>query len=83
MLQQLDEALSTIPESDRELILGYYSGTGKSKIKHRQALAEQFCIRPNALRLRVFRIKREIKNYMLRTNADALAGDANADREAA
>jgi DNA-directed RNA polymerase specialized sigma24 family protein len=68
-LQQLDEALSTIPKSDRELILGYYTGTGPSKINHRRALAKQLG-GTNALRLRVFRIRREIKNYMsLNSNA--------------
>lgn len=69
MLKQLDEALSTIPKSDRELILGYYTGSGKNKINHRQVLAEQFGIQMNALRLRVFRIRNEIKNYMLRSRA--------------
>jgi DNA-directed RNA polymerase specialized sigma24 family protein len=70
-LKQLDEALNTIPKSDRELILKYYTGTGRTKINHRRALAEQFGVGSNALRLRVFRIKREIKNYMLRSSADA------------
>lgn len=69
MLEQLDEALNTLRESDRELILRYYSGTGKQKISHRRALAEQFSIGPNALRLRVFRIRKEIKNRMLRSCA--------------
>ena len=69
-LQGLDEALSNIPESDRELILRYYTGTGRNKITHRRALADQFGIGPNALRLRVFRIRREIKAYMSRFNAD-------------
>lgn len=67
MLKQLDEALSVIPESDRELILTYYSGSGKHRINHRRALAEQFGLRPNALRLRVFRIRREIKDYISRS----------------
>src|SRR6185295_1012831 len=39
MLNQLDEALSTISKSDRELILRYYSGE-KNKI-NRRALAQQ------------------------------------------
>lgn len=64
LLEQLDEALSTIPQSDRELILKYYTCSGKTKINHRRALAEQIGLRPNALRLRVFRIRREIKDYM-------------------
>lgn len=65
MLKQLDDVLSAIPKSDRELILTYYTGTGKNKIKQRQALAEQSGLGLNALRLRVFRIRREIKNQML------------------
>jgi DNA-directed RNA polymerase specialized sigma24 family protein len=65
MLDQLDEALSKIPKSDRELILTYYTGSGRNKINQRRALANQFGIGPNALRLRVFRIRREIKNYIL------------------
>jgi hypothetical protein len=57
--------VNAIPKSDRELILTYYTGTGKNKIKHRQALARQSGLGLNALRLRVFRIRREIKNQML------------------
>lgn len=72
MLQQLDEALTTIPKFDRELVLRYYSGSGKTKIRHRRALAEQFGMGPNALRLRVFRIRKAIKNYMLQSGAHAL-----------
>lgn len=70
MLEQLDEALNVIPKSDRELILKYYTGSGKNKINHRRALAQQFGLRPSALRLRVFRIKRELRNYVSRSRAD-------------
>src|SRR5204863_270278 len=70
MLVRLDEALSAIPKSDRELILSYYSGSKRNKIIQRRALAQQFGLRPNALRLRVFRIRREIKNYMLQSNSN-------------
>jgi DNA-directed RNA polymerase specialized sigma24 family protein len=68
MLLRLDEALSAIPKSDRELILSYYSGSKRNKIVQRRALAQQFGLRINALRLRVFRIRKEIKNNMLRSN---------------
>ena len=64
MLKQLDEALNALPKFDRELILTYYTGTGKNKIKQRQELAKQSGLGPNALRIRVFRIRREIKNQM-------------------
>jgi hypothetical protein len=63
-LQQLDEALMMISNADRELILKYYAGSGRDKINHRRALGEQFGLGPNALRLRVYRIRKEIKSYM-------------------
>lgn len=72
MLEILDEALGMIPTSDRDLILNYYA-SGKSKIRHRRALAEQFGLRPNALRLRVFRIRREIKAYMSASSGWSMA----------
>lgn len=72
LLLRLDEALSAISKSDRELILSYYSGSKRNKIIQRRTLAQQFGLRPNALRLRVFRIRREIKNYMLQSNSNCL-----------
>jgi DNA-directed RNA polymerase specialized sigma24 family protein len=65
MLNQLDEALSRIPKSDRELILSYYTGSGRNKINHRRALAQQCGLGPNALRLRVFRIRKQIKQFAM------------------
>lgn len=73
MLKQLDDALSAIPKSDRDLILTYYTDTGRNKINHRRALAKQFGIRPNALRLRVFRIRRVIENYIKCQHSHVLA----------
>lgn len=64
MLKLLDDALSTISKSDRELILTYYTDSGRNKISHRRDLARQLGLGPNALRLRVFRIRKEIKNYL-------------------
>jgi DNA-directed RNA polymerase specialized sigma24 family protein len=71
MLEQLDEALNTITRSDRELILRYYGGGENNKI-NRRALAEQFGIGANALRLRVFRIRKALKNYMMRSSPNPL-----------
>jgi RNA polymerase sigma factor (sigma-70 family) len=72
-LNQLEEALGRISQSDRELILKYYTGSGQGKIERRRALARQIGVEPNALRLRVFRIKREIKSYMLQSMVDCAA----------
>lgn len=70
MLNRLDEALSMIPKSDRELILSYYTGSGQNKINHRRALAQQLGLGPSALRLRVFRIRKQIQHHLLRSNTD-------------
>jgi RNA polymerase sigma factor (sigma-70 family) len=69
LMLRLDEALSAIPKSDRDLILSYYSGSKRNKIIQRRALAQQFGLGPNALRLRVFRIRKQIRNYMLRSSS--------------
>ena len=65
MLNKLDQALSRIHESERELILRYYDWDGNSKIDIRRALAKQLGLEPQALRVRVFRIRRKIKNYIV------------------
>ena len=65
MLERLDKALSMIPNADRQLILTYYAWNEEKKIDHRRALANQLGIGLNALRLRVFRIRKEIKKNML------------------
>jgi len=60
-----------LPRHAFELILKHYSGGEKNKI-NRQALAKQFGIGANALRLRVFRIRKAIKNYILQANTNTL-----------
>lgn len=67
----LEKALNMIPNSDRELILTYYAWNGKRKIEHRRAIAKQLGIELNTLRLRVFRIRREIKKKMLQLDENS------------
>lgn len=62
-LEHLDYALSKLTRSDRELILSYYREDGRSKIDHRKALAEQMGLRLNALRLRIYRIRCQLRDY--------------------
>ena len=69
-LDLLEKALCMIPKTDRELVLSYYEHSGKDKVKHRRALAKQLGIELNALRLRVFRTRRAIKNYMIALDED-------------
>jgi DNA-directed RNA polymerase specialized sigma24 family protein len=63
-LQHLENALSKLSQSDRELILNYYLEDGRSKIDHRKALAIQMGLHLNALRLRVYRIRSQLRKYL-------------------
>ncbi|HEY6802445.1 MAG TPA: sigma-70 family RNA polymerase sigma factor [Pyrinomonadaceae bacterium] len=69
-LRQLDQALNTISKTDRELILRYYD-CQTNNIKQRRALANELGIPPNALRLRVFRIRKELKNQLAGSSKEA------------
>ena len=62
--RQLERAMSMLPASDRELIIRYYQGEGRGKIDHRQRLAGELGIGLNALRIRVHRIRTELKRLM-------------------
>jgi DNA-directed RNA polymerase specialized sigma24 family protein len=64
---QLDcfqECLKQISEENRNLILRYYQHTGRAKIEDRLLLAQQLGIPPNALRIRIHRIKGELQGCM-------------------
>ena len=63
-LQHLDEALSELEQADRELILDYYRGDGRIKIAHRKDVANQMGLGPNALRLRVHRIRVQLRKHL-------------------
>lgn len=64
LFQRLDNALSRLEQSDRELVLNYYQGDGRSKIDHRKHLAEQLGISLNTLRLRIYRIRFLLRSYL-------------------
>jgi len=64
LFQRLDNALSLLEQSDRELVLSYYQGDGRSKIDHRKHLAEQLGISLNTLRLRIYRIRFQLRSYL-------------------
>lgn len=64
MFDLLDKALSMISKADRELILQYYAWNGKNKIEHRRELAQQLGIQVSVLRVRAFRIRRQIRKHI-------------------
>lgn len=57
----LDKCLDKLSKDDRELILMYYSQDGQAKIDLRRQLAERLGIEPNALRIRLHRLRRELR----------------------
>jgi RNA polymerase sigma factor (sigma-70 family) len=53
----LERCLARLPEASRELVLDYYRDDRRAKIDHRKELAARLGVAPNALRIRVHRIR--------------------------
>jgi DNA-directed RNA polymerase specialized sigma24 family protein len=60
----LDRCLERLPEDDRDLALTYYRGEKRAKIQQRATLAHELGVSANALRLRVHRITRRLRQCM-------------------
>jgi RNA polymerase sigma factor (sigma-70 family) len=60
-LSGLAACLDQLPPESRELILSYYQGDKCERIRHRKQMAEQLGIPPNALRIRVHRIRERLE----------------------
>jgi len=56
-----DRCLEELGVENRNLILAYFEGQGRTKIEHRRKLAAKLGIPLNALRIRVHRIKRTLE----------------------
>jgi DNA-directed RNA polymerase specialized sigma24 family protein len=57
----LEKCLGQLTEQERSLISRYYEHDGHEKIVNRQSQAEEFGLDMNALRIRVFRIKKILR----------------------
>jgi DNA-directed RNA polymerase specialized sigma24 family protein len=55
--RHLDRCLASLTSEERELVIGYYTEHGRSKIERRQALARQLGVNEAALRNRVQRLR--------------------------
>lgn len=60
-LDCLDECVDELPQKKRWLVTEYYLFEGAAKIEHHQKLAQQLGIDIRALRLRVHRIRAQLK----------------------
>lgn len=57
----LEQCLGHLPEQERQLVLQYYSQEQRVKIDQRKELSHRLSIAPNALRIRIHRIKSTLK----------------------
>jgi DNA-directed RNA polymerase specialized sigma24 family protein len=58
----LEKCLEHLSASNRDLIFQYYASEQKNKVDNRNALAQSFGMSPNALRLRVHKIRQALQN---------------------
>ncbi|HJQ24651.1 MAG TPA: hypothetical protein VKA60_12105 [Blastocatellia bacterium] len=65
-LDWLAAGLEQLPAESRELILDYYQGDRRERIRHRKQIADRLGIAPNALRIRVHRIRERLERYFSR-----------------
>jgi DNA-directed RNA polymerase specialized sigma24 family protein len=66
----LERCLQTLNDSERHLILAYYEGEKGAKISHRSAMAVEHGLSSNALRIKIHRITRRLRNCVLRCLGD-------------
>jgi len=64
-METLLKCVDELPESSRELILGYYARRGIAKIENRKALADRLGISLNTLRIRACRIRMDLRRRHL------------------
>jgi RNA polymerase sigma factor (sigma-70 family) len=63
-ISRLKSCLNRLPQSDRDLILKYYTHGETGKISSRKTLADALGIPLNALRIRVFRIRARLGKWL-------------------
>ncbi len=60
-MDALDHCINELPAESRELLIEYYRGEKGEKIRNRKVLARRLGIPPNALRIRVHRIREKLE----------------------
>jgi len=72
----LDDCLDHLTQNNRDLILGYYRGDKQAKIVHRKAMAKKEGIEMEALRLRVHRIRKVVRECVNKCVAQKVSANA-------
>ena len=60
----LDRCLAQLDPGSRALLLSYYAGERRDLQQHRRALSERLGIAPNALRIRLHRVRRGLEGCL-------------------
>ncbi len=63
-LECLEGCLLTVPEASRSVILRYYGGEQRDRIRNRNDIARELGAEPNALRIRVHRIRAALQRCL-------------------
>jgi RNA polymerase sigma factor (sigma-70 family) len=58
--QCLERCIQELEPSQQQLIISYYSENKRAKIDHRKQIAERLNIEPNALRIRLHRLRKTL-----------------------
>lgn len=61
LFARLDDAVRSLPARDRDLVMGYYGSEDNEKLVGRRDLAARYGLRPNALRIRVHRARKLLR----------------------
>lgn len=65
-LQILDGCMDLLPPTERALILDYYQHEKSQKVEDKRRIASAMGIAPTALRVRAYRIRRQLENCVAR-----------------
>jgi DNA-directed RNA polymerase specialized sigma24 family protein len=68
----LERCIDQLSKDDRDRLLRYYGADSRNETEHRRALAEEMGIGPNALRIRIYRIRQTLKECVEKCVARSL-----------
>ena len=61
----LTECLGSLPDSERDLLVRYFWGEKRARINRRKQLAVELALTANALRLRAYKLKKEMHQCLV------------------
>ncbi len=68
----LEQCLDRLSNEERDLVIRYYAGPSDARIRNRKTLAKEMGVAANTLRIRVFRIRNKLEQWIeerMRTSA--------------